>query len=149
VLLEGEEIGWLGELHPRLLQKYELPQAPIVFEVAVALLRKTQLPTLGEIPRVPAVTRDLALTLDAAVEVGQLLGEFAAIKAKNTSLAIVKEITLFDEYRGKGLKDNEKSLAFRFLLQDTRQTLSDEQIEQTMAIIITAMRDKFGAQPRS
>jgi phenylalanyl-tRNA synthetase beta chain len=149
VLLEGQEIGWLGELHPRLLQKYELPQAPIVFEVAVALLRKTQLPTLGEIPRVPAVTRDLALTLDAAVEVGQLLGEFAAIKAKNTSLAIVKEITLFDEYRGKGLKDNEKSLAFRFLLQDTRQTLSDEQIEQTMAIIITAMRDKFGAQPRS
>jgi phenylalanyl-tRNA synthetase beta chain len=149
VLLHGEQLGWLGELHPRLLQKYELPQAPVLFEVDVAMLRKTQLPTLGEIPRVPAVTRDLALTLDAAVEVGQLMGEFAAIRARNTSLAIVKEITLFDEYRGKGLKDNEKSLAFRFLLQDTRQTLSDEQIEQTMAIIITAMRDKFGAQPRS
>ncbi len=149
VLLQGEQIGWLGELHPRLLQKYELPQAPVLFEVDVAMLRKTQLPTLGEIPRVPAVTRDLALTLDAAVEVGQLMGEFAAIRAENTSLAIVKEITLFDEYRGKGLKDNEKSLAFRFLLQDTRQTLSDEQIEQTMALIINAMRDKFGAQPRS
>ena len=149
VMLSGQQIGWLGELHPRLLQKYELPLAPVVFELDVAMLRKTQLPTLGEIPRVPAVTRDLALTLDAAIEVGQLLGEFAAIKAKNTSLAIVKEITLFDEYRGKGLKDNEKSLAFRFLLQDTRQTLSDEQIEQTMALIITAMRDKFGAQLRS
>jgi phenylalanyl-tRNA synthetase beta subunit len=55
------------------------------------------------------------------------------ISGQKHSLAIVKEITLFDEYRGKGLKDNEKSLAFRFLLQDTRQTLSDEQIEQTMA----------------
>jgi phenylalanyl-tRNA synthetase beta chain len=149
VLLEGQVIGFLGELHPRLLQKYELPQAPIVFELDVAALRKTQLPTLGEIPRVPAVYRDLALVVDAALEAGRLMGEFTAMAAEDPRLAIVKEVRLFDEYRGKGLKDNEKSLAFRIRLQDTRQTLSDDQIEQTMAILVQAMSDKFDAKQRS
>jgi phenylalanyl-tRNA synthetase beta chain len=149
VLLHGQPIGWLGELHPRWLQKYELPLAPVLFEVEVAPLCVTQLPTLVEIPRVPAVTRDLALTLDAAIEAGQLLRELANLQTKEPTLAIVKEVTLFDEYRGKGLKDNEKSLAFRFRMQDTRQTLSDELIDKTMALIVTAMRDKFGAQQRS
>ena len=149
VLLDGRRIGFIGELHPRLLQKYELPQAPVVFELDVSAVTKTQLPALGEIPRVPAVSRDLALVVDAALEAGRLLGEFAEMSASDPRLTIVKEVTLFDEYRGKGLKDNEKSLAFRIRLQDTRQTLSDDQIEQTMAILVQAMSDKFGAQQRS
>ena len=149
ILLDGQPVGLIGELHPRLLQKYELPQAPVLFELDLAKVTRTQLPALGEIPRVPAVFRDLALVVDGTLEAGRLLGEFAEITAHDSRLSIVKEVTLFDEYRGKGLKDNEKSLAFRIRLQDTRYTLSDDQIEQTMALLVQAMSDKFGAQQRS
>jgi len=148
VLLGGRAIGWLGELHPRLLQKYELPEAPVLFEVDAAALLALEMPQLAEIPKFPAVTRDLALVVQSSLPVGQLLSKIASLRASEAPLAIVRDVNLFDEYRGKGLKDNEKSLAFRFTLQDTRQTLSDEQIELAMARIVAALQETFDAHPR-
>jgi len=62
---------------------------------------------------------------------------------------IVQAIVLFDEYRGKGLEADEKSLAFRFSLQDTQNTLQDEVVDAVMAAATEAARQKHGARARS
>jgi phenylalanyl-tRNA synthetase beta chain len=149
VELDGRVVGWLGELHPRWLQQYELPQAPVVFEIDAEALLARPLPSVAEISKFPAVTRDLSLVMDGAIEAQSVLDEIEAVRRLGTGAGLIQSVDIFDEYRGKGLKSNEKSLAFRFRLQDTHQTLSDEVVEGALAAVTTALRDKFGASPRS
>src|SRR5690606_10352606 len=119
VELDDERIGVIGELHPRLQQKYELPLAPVVFEVSGTALQVRSIPSYREISRFPAVVRDLALVVKSSVTVQDVLDSFAGEKQVNPDCAIVQADVLFDEYRGKGLESDEKSLAFRVTLQDT------------------------------
>ncbi|MBM3355944.1 MAG: phenylalanine--tRNA ligase subunit beta, partial [Betaproteobacteria bacterium] len=73
VLLEGAPVGWLGELHPRWQQKYELPQPPVLFEVEAASLTEAPLPRPTHCSRFPPVIRDIALLVDTGVSVQALL----------------------------------------------------------------------------
>jgi phenylalanyl-tRNA synthetase beta chain len=152
IQVDGKAVGWIGELHPRWLQKYELPLSPVVFEIEAAVLQQRPLPQPQDIPKFPEVTRDLALVVEHAVAVQSLFDVMDATRAealaKGEPAGTIQEVRLFDEYRGKGLKDNEKSLAFRFRLQDTKQTLNEEIIEQAMLQIITAVQVKLGATLR-
>jgi len=145
----GEVVGWIGELHPQWLQKYELPHAPVLFEVDAEVLQILPLPEIAEISKFPSVSRDLAFYLDHTIRAQDVLDEIDAVRTREGVAMLIQEVVLFDEYRGKGLKNNEKSLAFRFRLQDTHQTLSDEIVEQTLAAVTAALRDKFGARPRT
>jgi phenylalanyl-tRNA synthetase beta chain len=145
---DGKVIGLIGELHPRLQQKYDLPLAPIVFEVEAAALQAIDLPTHREISKFQAVTRDLALVVKQAVAVQDLIDVFHAEINKAESCKIVQDIVLFDEYRGKGLENDEKSLAFRFSLQDTQNTLQDETVEQAMAALVAAANAGVSARLR-
>lgn len=148
ILLEGREIGVIGELHPRWMQKYDLPQAPVVFEVDAVALQQRPLPKYEEISKFPGATRDLALVVKQTVSAQELLDDFHAEIAINPSGNIVQAIVLFDEYRGKGLEPDEKSLAFRFSLQDTQDTLQDDQVEAVMAALLDAAREKHHAKLR-
>jgi phenylalanyl-tRNA synthetase beta chain len=149
IMLEGKQIGVIGELHPRLQQKYELPLAPVLFEVEAAAMQSRKLPVYQEISKFPAVNRDLALLVKNHVQAQDLLDAFAAEKASNPNGRIVQAIVLFDEYRGKGLETDEKSLAFRFTLQDTQTTLNDNNVDAAMAAFIEAARQKCGATLRA
>jgi len=93
-------------------------------------------------------TRDLALVVKQAVAAQDLLDAFRAEIAVNPSDNIVQAIVLFDEYRGKGLEADEKSLAFRFGLQDTQNTLQDDQVEALMTALAGAAREKHHAKLR-
>jgi phenylalanyl-tRNA synthetase beta chain len=149
VLLDDRHIGFIGELHPRWQQKYELPLAPVVFEVDATALQERKVPVYQEISKFPAVSRDLALLVKSHVSAQELLDAFAAEKAVNPLGRIVQAIVLFDEYRGKGLQNDEKSLAFRFTLQDTQTTLNDNNVDATMAVFIEAARKKCSAMLRT
>lgn len=148
IVLEGREIGFIGELHPRWLQKYELPQAPVLFEVDAVALQQRPLPRYEEISKFPGATRDLALVVKQTVAAQDLLDAFNAEIAANPAGRIVQAIVLFDEYRGAGLETDEKSLAFRFSLQDTQTTLQDDQVESLMAAVANAARQKHHAKSR-
>jgi phenylalanyl-tRNA synthetase beta chain len=63
--------------------------------------------------------------------------------------AIVTAIELFDVYRGKGIDSGKKSLAFRVLMQDTRKTLTDEEVDGTVALLTSLLADRFGAKLRN
>jgi phenylalanyl-tRNA synthetase beta chain len=148
VLLDGAVIGFLGELHPRWQQKYDLPLAPVVFEVDTDALQVRDIPAYQEISKFPAVTRDIAVVVKQSVPMQDLLDTFVAEQRVNPACAIMQAIVLFDEYRGKGLGNDEKSLAFRFTLQDTQTTLQDDKVDAAMAAFIASVDKKHGARLR-
>ena len=148
VELDGRVVGFIGELHPRWLQKYDLPQAPVLFEVDAAALQERTVPSYTEISKFPGATRDLALVLKQDVPAQAVIDAFSAALAAHANGKIVQAIVLFDEYRGKGLEENEKSLAFRFSLQDTQSTLQDDVVESVMASVAEAAREKHSAKLR-
>jgi phenylalanyl-tRNA synthetase beta chain len=71
------------------------------------------------------------------------------LQQTDSSLAPLQDVILFDEYRGKGLENKEKSLAFRFRMQDTRMTLSDAQADAAMAAVVARLAASHGARLRS
>jgi phenylalanyl-tRNA synthetase beta chain len=149
VELDGKAIGFIGELHPRWLQKYDLPQAPVLFEVDAAALCERVVPSYAEISKFPGATRDLALVVKQDVPAQALLDAFRAELASNANGKLVQAVVLFDEYRGKGLEQDEKSLAFRFGLQDTQSTLQDDAVEAIMTSLATAAAQQHGARLRA
>jgi len=149
VLLDGRTIGFIGELHPRWQQKYDLPLAPVVFEVDADALQRRDIPVYQEISKFPAVTRDIAVVVKQALPMQELMDTFLAEGQSNPACAIMQAIVLFDEYRGKGLENDEKSLAFRFTLQDTQTTLQDDKVDAAMAAFIASVEQKHGAKLRT
>jgi phenylalanyl-tRNA synthetase beta chain len=149
VELDGKVVGFIGELHPRWLQKYDLPQAPVLFEVDADALRERVVPAYTEISKFPGATRDLALVVRQDVPAQALVDAFKAELASNALGKLVQAVVLFDEYRGKGLEQDEKSLAFRFSLQDTQSTLQDDAVEAIMAALASAAQQKHGAKLRA
>ncbi|RSZ60285.1 phenylalanine--tRNA ligase subunit beta [Massilia atriviolacea] len=147
--LDGQEIGFIGELHPRWLQKYDLPQAPVLFEVDAIALQQRSVPKYEEISKFPGATRDLAFVVKTTVAAQALLDAFTAELLVNPAGKIVQAIVLFDEYRGKGLEADEKSLAFRFSLQDTQTTLQDDVVEGVMKALAASAEQKHDAKLRS
>ncbi len=159
--LDGRTVGWIGELHPRWQQKYELPKAPIVFELDVDALLPMSLPRYREVPRFPAVLRDVALWVDASVTLQQVLDEVARIARTDERLRMLRDFRLFDLYRPAGddsskfagasanaLLNKEKSLAFRVVLQDTDRTLADADADAAVAAIVEALGKQIGARLR-
>ncbi len=143
VRLDGRNIGILGELHPVWVQRYDLGTAPVVFEVELDAALGARLPAYAEISRMPAVTRDLALVLGVEVtadRVIELLREVAP--------AVVREISLFDVYHGKGIDPDKKSLAFRILMQDTQRTLEDAEVDAAVAVLVRQAESVLGARLR-
>ena len=149
VLLDGKNIGVIGELHPRWQQKYDLPLAPVVFEVDASALQCRAVPSYREISRFPAVTRDVALVVNQSVSMREVMETFVFERQVNPACAIMQAIVLFDEYRGKGLASDEKSLAFRFTLQDTQATLQDDKVDAAMAAFVASVEKKHGAKLRA
>lgn len=142
VWLDGAAIGWLGELHPQWQQQYDMPLPAVWFEVQWTALVQSSVPRAADISRFPAVRRDIAVLVDEKVEVQTLLDAMSAPNAP-----YVADLALFDVYRGQGLESGKKSLAFRVLLQDTQKTLTDSEIEPSIAMLVEALR-KIGATLR-
>ncbi len=144
VRLDGRVIGFLGELHPRWAQKYELGTAPVVFELELEALLSVSVPAYREVSRQPAVTRDLAIVVAREQPFAPILEAFS-----NCAPEVVREIRLFDEYQGKGLPEGKKSLAFRVVMQDTARTLADAEVDAVMAKLLDVAGREFHAALRS
>jgi phenylalanyl-tRNA synthetase beta chain len=145
----GRPVGWLGVLHPRLLQALELTSAPVLFELELDALLHRAVPSYREFSRFPPAIRDLAFVLPETVQVAGVLSEIDALRRADPVLAPLQDVRLFDEYRGKGLENKEKSLAFRFWMQDTRRTLSDAEVDSAMKAVASRLADSHGARLRS
>jgi len=147
VHLHGQPLGWIGELHPRLVSSLDLPRAPIVFELDVEPLLAVSVVKPHEPSKFPQVVRDLALVVGRDCSAQSLLSQL-----RESIEAVVPDLLQscwpFDEYRGKGLENNEKSLAFRFVFQDNSRTLNDEEIDRALRNAIAAAAQHCGARLR-
>jgi phenylalanyl-tRNA synthetase beta chain len=143
VLLDGSEVGWLGELHPRWQQKYELPQPVVLFEVDAESLTRAPFPRPETPSKFPAVVRDIALLVDAALPAQALLDAIQAEKP-----AIVRDVAVFDLYQGESLPVGKKSLAFRVVMQDTERTLTDLEADAARDSVVALLGRRFGANLR-
>lgn len=144
IRLGGKIVGWLGELHPRWLQKADLPESAVLFELDLDPLIARTLPVAGEISKYPPVRRDIAVVVADNISAQALLELMQAM-----NLPIVSEISLFDVYRGEGIENGRKSLAFRVLLQDTEKTLTDAEVDSAIEMLFVMLALKFGAQLRN
>ncbi|WP_315360468.1 phenylalanine--tRNA ligase subunit beta [Neisseria bacilliformis] len=142
IVSDGRVIGFVGELHPKWLQKYDLPQAPLVFEINMAAVCRREKTRYQAVSKFQSVRRDLAFVLPENVSYAELEG---SLKAVNSPL--VREIALFDVYRGAGLPENSKSMAVKIILQDMENTLTDEAVEPVVQKLVAAAAG-VGAQLR-
>jgi phenylalanyl-tRNA synthetase beta chain len=140
VTLDGQRVGWLGELHPRIAKELELPRAPVIFELDLAPLLHQAIPVAQPVAKLPVVRRDFAVVVDEALPAADLLDALAQAKPPR-----VLELALFDLYRGPGLPPGKKSLAILVLMQDTERTLTDADIDATLADLLRVLQVRFGA----
>lgn len=150
VWVNNKVIGFVGELHPRLAQSSELPEAPVVFELTLDALLGSKLPAYRDISKQPAVIRDLAFVVEQGVAAGTL--KKALTDAKISNPEWLKSVILFDEFvpkeEGKGLKANEKSLAFRLTLQAMDRSLTDADLEPCLKAMIEQAEQRCAARLR-
>ena len=148
VMLDGVDIGMIGELHPRWRQTYELPQAPVLFELDLAAVLVQPVPRFEAISRHPSAWRDLALRVPESATHDGLVGALRADPA-----GLVHSATLFDVYRPTAssgdLGAGERSMAVRLELQDPNATLTEDRIEATVAAALTRVAQAQGARLRT
>jgi len=149
VHLNGQPIGWIGELHPRWVQEQELPTAPVLLEIRVDALTAVDLPVVRELSRQPIVQRDLAIWVSTDTPVQALLDTIHKEIAGDPDLAVVQSVNLFDVWRDPSKEGStEKSLAFRLSLQDNEITLDDARVDVCMAKIRQALEIHHQVRPR-
>ncbi len=126
--------GWLGELHPELARALELSPAPYLFELELDITSEAPLPHAQELSRFPAVRRDLAVVVDEATTFSQLR-ESVTVEASS----LLRELKVFDVYRGQGIETGRKSVALGLILQDKSKTLTDADVDA----VVTAVRERL------
>ena len=142
----GKVIAQLGIVAKRLQAAFDIPTevyfADIAWGQVMKLIRK-QAVSFTELPKFPAVSRDLALLVDKSVEFSQI----EAI-AYQTERKLLREVRLFDVYEGKNLPAGKKSYAVNFILQDETKTLNDRAIDAIMQKLIQNLTKQLGAELR-
>ncbi|MPS48394.1 phenylalanine--tRNA ligase subunit beta [Methylobacillus sp.] len=144
ILLQGQPIGWIGKLHPKWQQHYQLPRGAVLFELDVEPLLHAQVPSYVQVGKFPPVRRDIAVLVDEATPIQSLLDTMRS--SKN---ALINDIALFDVYQGKGVPEGKKSLAFLVLMQDTQKTLTDAEADAVMAELLDLLVQRHGAALRN
>lgn len=143
LVIAGNRLGVVGELHPKVSQAFEIGETVCLFEINLTALLSL---TIGHkifqpIPRFPAIVRDLAIVVDAEIthqEVQNII--------KNYPLVV--QVALFDVYSGEQVPPGKKSLAYRITFQSPTHTLTDEEVNQVQQQILSKLSKEFGATLR-
>lgn len=143
VQVDGQPVGWIGELHPRWQQKYELARPAVLFELDADVLQAVPEPRFSAPSKYPPVVRDMAVVVDLGVPAQALLDAMEAKKAP-----IVTSLRLFDLYQGSGIPAGKKSLAFRVVMQHTERTLTDAEADAARDALVGLLAREFSASLR-
>jgi len=140
---ENEVVGYVGALHPRVAEAFDLSSKVFVFEFDFEKTSPKNLPKFKALSKFPEVRRDIAMVVDEDISSDQLLGA-----AKSAAGEWLSNLNLFDIYRGQGVEEYKKSVALGVLLQHPDRTLTDDEIASVMTNIVTALTEQCGAVQR-
>jgi phenylalanyl-tRNA synthetase beta chain len=147
VELDGQSIGHVGELHPQWRQAYELPMAPVVFELDAAALMLRGLPAFTPVQRHQSVWRDLSVLARDEVTHDALMQAI-----QGASVGLIRSARLFDTYRPAvptgDMKPGDRSLSVRLELLDDDVTLTDQRIDAAIAQVLVALNERLGVRLR-
>ncbi len=145
VSIDGVDVGYMGQVHPLVAKNYGIDADVYCAEINFSLLLTQQLPpvTYTALPKYPTVTRDLSLICDEAVTVAQIEETITAAASK-----LLRGVKLFDIYRGTGVPEGKKSLAFSLELRADDRTLTDADSEGVVSKVLAALSTKLDATLR-
>ena len=140
---EGRTVGWLGRVHPLLAKNCDLAPDTCLFELEYAAVKTGRLAQFQSISRYPSIRRDLAVVVDAGLQVDALKTAVREIAGD-----LLQAVVIFDVYQGKGIETGRKSIAFGLILQDNSRTLTERDIEAVVADVTDRLAKEFGATLR-
>jgi phenylalanyl-tRNA synthetase beta chain len=143
LVLDGVSIGWLGQLHPGLVETLDLPQTAFVAEIDANTVCRKKLPEFQPLPRFPALRRDLSLVVGDDILAADLVEE---VRKQGGSL--IQECIIFDQYRGPGVESGCRSLSIGLIIRDVSRTLRDSDVETLTEKVISGLRQRFNAKLR-
>ena len=167
ILRDGQEVGFMGELHPSLVRELDFTYSPVLFELELggtlsgstvqdsapaqqnapsgtfAAALRVEKPQHREISRFPQVRRDIAVVVDESVALSAL-----ADRVLSSASTLLQSLRVFDVYRGTGIETGRKSVALGLIFQDISRTLTDDDVERLMASIVADLRESLNAKIR-
>lgn len=145
VLIKGQKIGTIGQIHPEVADKFECPEETYigVLEVEKLIENANMEVEYKPLPKFPAVTRDIAMLVKDEILVKQI----EDIISSNSG-NILEDMKLFDVYKGKQIPDGMKSVAYSITFRGQDRTLTDDEVNAVMQKILDGLKDKLGAQLR-
>ena len=145
VSINGEHLGYIGQVHPLVAQNYGIDAEVYCAELSFTKMFELQLPepTYVPLPKYPGVSRDLSLICDEAVTVAQIEDVINSCGGK-----LLRGVKLFDIYRGVGVPEGKKSMAFSLELRSDDRTLTDADSEGVISKVLAALKEKLDATLR-
>jgi phenylalanyl-tRNA synthetase beta chain len=144
IVRAGQPVGWLGVLHPDLQRRIDKRGSAIVFELDLTQATRAAVPAHRRPSKFPSLRRDLAVLVADSVTAEALTG-----CAEKAAGELLKEVVVFDVYRGQGVDSGRKSVGLGLILQDASRTLTDEDADQKMRAVMLALEHEFGASIRT
>ncbi|MDP6198084.1 MAG: phenylalanine--tRNA ligase subunit beta [Porticoccaceae bacterium] len=144
VLRNGEQIGWLGQLHPKIQASLSISTAIYLFHIDVDKIAQSKLPSFEEVSKFPEVRRDLAFFVDNSVQAADLIGI-----AKTAAGEQLTDLKLFDVYYSKDVENKGKSIALGLTFQHSSRTLTDEEIDAAVKRVVNQLAKELKAELRS
>lgn len=146
VLVGGDVIGWLGEVHPSVLDAYECAGPVAVFELQLKPLLKAARDTrpFADLPRFPGVKMDLAIVVADGVPAERVEQAIRSAGGK-----LLDEVRLFDAYRGEGVAPGNTSLAFALVYRHPERTLTDDEVAALHEKVVRKVTSAVGGALRS
>ena len=145
VCIGDVKLGYMGQVHPLVAKNYGMDCEVYCVEVDFTKMfdLKKPDPTYTPLPKYPTVTRDLALVCDETVTVAQAENVISGVAGK-----LLRKVSLFDIYRGTGVPEGKKSMAFSLELRADDRTLTDADSEQVLSKVLKALAEQLGASLR-
>ena len=140
---DGELQGYIGALHPTLQQQLDIPRSVYLFELKLSAVTKARVPVFSSLSKFPEVRRDLALLVDRQLAVKTL-----ADCVKEQAGEHLTDLKVFDVYMGKGIDPQRKSVALGLTFQHPSRTLTEDEINASIDVVIKSLEVNFAASLR-
>ncbi|MBX9586780.1 MAG: phenylalanine--tRNA ligase subunit beta [Gammaproteobacteria bacterium] len=141
---QGKSVGWVGQLHPALAQKFDLRQNIYLFTLKLSSIINTLLPQYQQVSKFPSVRRDIAVVVDTGVQAQELVGVI-----KGSAGEWLDAIRIFDVYSGEAIGVGKKSVALAITLLHPERTLTDQEVNDVMDHVVLQLKSTFNVTLRA
>lgn len=141
--LDGERLGWIGMLHPRLEKQLGFERSVYLFELDQEVLLNRRVPRFKSLSKFPMVRRDIAVIVDESVRADCLIAA-----AAGQGGGLLRDVVIFDVYRGQGMEPGKKSVALGLFWQDDAETLTDVRVDAAVSGVLASLANEFAAKLR-